>query len=63
MKLTKQDLADLREARKEYRESRERAIHMSIDHVRNLLRIIRRLRAESQEGEDVMRHSDPQGWT
>lgn len=44
MKLSKRDAMDLRRARQSYRDSRGRAIHVSIDHLKNLLRIIRKLR-------------------
>jgi len=42
--LSKEDLANLEYAKKSYGESKGRAIHISINHVENLLRIIEKLR-------------------
>jgi hypothetical protein len=50
--MSEQDRSDLRRARSAYDESRDRAIHMSIDHVANLLRIIGGLTDDAQAAID-----------
>jgi hypothetical protein len=47
MMLSKRDKADLRYIRAEYRDSKGRAIHMSIDHVRRLLAMVTKLRRKA----------------
>lgn len=41
--LTMQDHRDIKLAREQYEDSRACAIHMSIDHVKNLLRVVDKL--------------------